>query len=53
MEDKINDARLSFICNQDWNSMEPAAEGRFCNSGQKKVYDLTDKNVAYFINIMQ
>ena len=53
MEDKINDARLSFICNQDWNNMEPDAEGRFCNGCQKKVYDLTEKNVAYFIKIMQ
>ena len=53
MEDKINDARLSFICNQDWNNMEPDVEGRFCNSCQKKVYNLNDKNVAYFIEIMQ
>jgi hypothetical protein len=53
MEDKINNAKLSFTCNRDWNNMEPDAEGRFCDSCQKKVYDLTDKNVAYFINIMQ
>jgi hypothetical protein len=52
MEDRINNARLSFACDQDWNNMQPDTDGRFCNGCQKKVYDLRDKNVAYFIKIM-
>lgn len=53
MDNKINNASLKFNCIQDWDTMRPAAEGRFCNSCQKKVYDLTDKNAAYFVKIMQ
>jgi hypothetical protein len=53
MEDKINNVRLSFACDQDWNKMTPDADGRFCNGCQKKVYDLTNKKVAYFVKIME
>jgi len=53
MEEKINNAQLSFTCNQDWNSMKSEDNGRFCNTCQKKVYDMTNKNAAYFIKIMQ
>lgn len=53
MDQKINNANLSFSCTQDWNSMEPVAGGRFCSTCQKKVYDLTDKNVAYFVRILE
>ncbi|WP_316812151.1 hypothetical protein [Pedobacter heparinus] len=53
MDQKINNANLSFTCTQDWNSMQPVAGGRFCDTCQKKVYDLTDKNVAFFVKIMQ
>jgi hypothetical protein len=40
MKDKIKNARLSFACDQNWNNMKPDTDGRFCNSCQKKVYDL-------------
>ncbi|QNK61632.1 hypothetical protein H7F33_13830 [Pedobacter sp. PAMC26386] len=54
MEKKINNADLSFICKENWDKMESdGEEGRFCNTCQKKVYDLTDKKTAYFIRIMQ
>jgi len=53
MEEKINNAQLSFTCNQDWNSMKSEDDGRFCDTCQKKVYDMTNKNAAYFIKIMQ
>lgn len=53
MDQKINNASLSFTCTEDWNSMQPMAGGRFCDTCQKKVYDLTDKNVAFFAKIMQ
>nr|WP_121272451.1 hypothetical protein [Pedobacter schmidteae] len=53
MENKINNASLKFTCTADWDTMKPAAEGRFCDTCQKKVYDLTDKNVAYFVSILQ
>lgn len=53
MTNKISNANLSFTCNQDWNKMKPALDGRFCNACQKKVYDFTDKNVAYFVKIME
>lgn len=52
-ENRITNAQLSFACNQDWNSMTEQAEGKFCSACEKKVYDLTDKNAAYFIKIMQ
>jgi len=53
MEDQIRNARLSFTCNQEWEKMKPDQDGRFCESCQKKVYDLSDKNAAYFIQIMR
>jgi len=53
MEDNITNASLSFTCNQNWENMQPAAEGRFCDSCQKKVYDLTDQKAAYFFQIME
>jgi len=53
MEDKITNASLSFTCNQNWENMQPTAEGRFCDSCQKKVYDLTDQKTAYFLQIME
>jgi hypothetical protein len=53
MEDRINNTRLSFACDQDWNNMRPESDGRFCGGCQKKVYDLRDKNVAYFVQIME
>ncbi|WEK17438.1 MAG: hypothetical protein P0Y49_11595 [Candidatus Pedobacter colombiensis] len=53
MGEKINNAQLSFTCNQDWNSMKSESDGRFCHTCQKKVYDMTNKNAAYFIRIMQ
>jgi hypothetical protein len=53
MEDRINNTRLSFACDQDWNNMRPESDGRFCSGCQKKVYDLRDKNVAYFVQIME
>lgn len=52
-ENRITNARLSFACNQDWNRMTEQSEGKFCSACEKKVYDLTDKNAAYFVKIMQ
>ncbi|WP_146186466.1 hypothetical protein [Pedobacter sp. HMWF019] len=53
-ENKITNAQLNFTCHQDWNSMKDQGDGkRHCSSCEKMVYDLTDKNVAYFIQIMQ
>jgi len=54
MEDnKILNARLTFSCTQDWNNMIEHQGGKFCNSCEKTVYDMTDKNAAYFIRIVQ
>lgn len=53
MSDKIYNARLTFTCTQNWDAMTIETDGRFCSTCQKKVYDLSDKNVAYFISIMQ
>lgn len=52
MDNKISNASIKFNCTQDWDIMEPVTEGRFCDVCQKKVYDLTDKNVAFFTRIM-
>ncbi|WP_342328521.1 hypothetical protein [Pedobacter sp. FW305-3-2-15-E-R2A2] len=53
MEERINGASLSFKCEEKWEEMKAEGDGRFCGVCQKKVYDLTDKKAAYFIQIMQ
>jgi len=53
MNDKISNASLTFTCTQDWDAMTIETDGRLCSTCQKKVYDLSDKNVEYFISIMQ
>jgi hypothetical protein len=53
MEERINGASLSFKCEEKWEEMKAAGDGRFCGVCQKKVYDLTDKKAAYFLQIMQ
>lgn len=50
---RIKNARLSFACDQNWDGMDDHTDGKFCSACDKKVYDLTDKNVAYFMKIMQ
>jgi len=52
MDDKKKAISLSFKCDQDWDAMTISAGGRFCDTCQKKVYDFTDENTAYFIKIM-
>jgi TonB family protein len=37
---------LSFVCPEDWNSMSPCGQGRFCGSCQKTVLDFTQKSDA-------
>lgn len=53
MEERINGASLSFKCEEKWDAMKAEGDGRFCGVCQKKVYDLTDKKAAYFLQIMQ
>ncbi|NQX37780.1 hypothetical protein SAMN05421820_103220 [Pedobacter steynii] len=53
MEERINGASLSFKCEEKWEAMKAEGDGRFCGVCQKKVYDLTDKKAAYFLQIMQ
>ncbi|RQO70229.1 hypothetical protein DBR43_19565 [Pedobacter sp. KBW06] len=53
MEERINGASLSFKCEEKWEEMKAEGDGRFCSVCQKKVYDLTDKKTAYFIQLMQ
>jgi hypothetical protein len=36
-------------CHEDWNSMNPEAQGRFCNSCQKTVTDFTQMSDAQLI----
>lgn len=52
MEQPISNASLTFNCQQNWDNMSAAPGGRFCNSCQKKVYDFTDKDAAYFNKIL-
>src|SRR6218665_27172 len=32
---------MRFVCNQDWNTMEPTERGRYCALCQKEVFDFT------------
>lgn len=50
---RIKNARLSFACDQNWDGMNDHADGKFCSACDKKVYNLTDKNVDYFMKIMR
>ena len=52
MNNKIQNAELAFVCGEDWNTMPVSAEGRFCNKCSKTVNDLTNKNVAYFNELL-
>lgn len=53
MEEQIKDARMKFKCGENWEQMEVTGDARFCGVCQKKVYDLTDKKMAYFLQIME
>ncbi len=40
--EKLNDSHFSFKCPMTWEGMAPSANGRFCDSCRKEVFDLTD-----------
>lgn len=40
--------KLSFSCNEDWNSMSPTEQGRFCEQCQKEIFDYSKLNKAEF-----
>jgi hypothetical protein len=52
MESEIQNIRLKFNCDADWNSMATADGGRHCNSCNKKVYDFTDAKQYEFLQIL-
>ena len=37
--------KMTFICDQDWDSMSPTAKGRYCDVCKREVLDYTDKSV--------
>jgi hypothetical protein len=37
--------KMTFVCNQDWNSMSVTNKGRYCHLCQRPVLDLTDRTI--------
>jgi hypothetical protein len=44
MENEIKNVRLSFACQENWNTMEPVNGGKFCDSCKHVVYDFTNQS---------
>lgn len=38
--------RMKFICDQDWDAMNPTDNGRFCSLCKQEVYDFTNKSIS-------
>ncbi len=52
MKQNIDNIKLKFSCDQNWNDMNTISDGRFCSTCQKTVYDLTDKKTDYFLTLL-
>lgn len=37
--------KMTFICNQEWDSMKVTSNGRYCDSCKKEVHNFTNKSV--------
>ena len=44
--------RVPEPCHEDWNSMQPDAKGKFCNSCSKSVFDFSNKTDAEIKDIL-
>lgn len=40
---------MDFVCNQDWDAMEPTTKGRFCSICKKEVIDYTSVDIKQLI----
>lgn len=49
----LKNVALSFICNEDWDSMTPSANGRHCSVCNKEVVDFTGKSAQAFAQAME
>jgi len=38
--------RMTFVCDQNWDSMTATANGRYCNICKKEVFDFTTKSIS-------
>jgi hypothetical protein len=52
METDLKAVKLSFSCTENWDTMQNAEGGRYCNKCQKKVYDFTNSKADEFRQIM-
>lgn len=52
MNQPIQDLKLHFACNENWDTMSPCALGKFCDSCQKSVHDFSDKSQDDLINAL-
>lgn len=52
MNGNINNIRLSFACDENWDRMRTEGNGRHCEKCQKKIYDFTDTKQQEFLQIL-
>lgn len=45
--------RIPEPCHEDWNSMQPDAKGKFCNSCNKSVFDFSNKTDSEIKDILK
>jgi len=50
---KLTDRHFSFKCPMDFDSMQPSANGVFCNKCSKEVFDLTDCSIDEVIALQR
>src|ERR1700761_5156166 len=52
MEGKIENIKLRFKCNMDWDEMTDLNDSKYCDKCRKKVYDFTQSNLNEFEKIL-
>jgi hypothetical protein len=50
---KTSQIHISTPCHENWEAMNPAEKGKFCQSCQKTVYDFTDKSDKEILQAFQ
>jgi hypothetical protein len=50
---RASKVQMTFVCNQDWDAMPSAANGKFCNKCREEVYDFTNQSVEEVNNLLK